>query len=221
MSYPRTEDEPTRHSPARPAFGPPAKQWPNLRTDIAAAFQPYVFRPKFPYSMVVAAKHGEDAMAVHDGLPEAALRSVGALLMDGAALETTAQTTRIVNRGGLSGWQCKKVAEAIEERLSEPLPLAELARLVNLSPYHFARAFKRSFGVPPHRYHVMRRIERAKIMLAEPMFTITDIAVALGFAETSSFSAAFRKATGQSPSEYRRLLQGARQSEAQTHAADV
>jgi AraC family transcriptional regulator len=79
-----------------------------------------------------------------------------------------------------------------------------MAELVDLSPFHFARAFKQAFGVPPHRYHIGRRIERAKALLAEQDNSVTEIARAVGFAETSSFSAAFRKTTGSAPSDYRR-----------------
>lgn len=109
-------------------------------------------------------------------------------------------------RGGLSGWQRRKVADFIEAHVGETLPLLLLAGLANLSPYHFARSFKRSFGLPPHRYHAARRIARAKTMLAEPSRSVTEIGRTLGFAETSSFSTAFRKATGVSPSDYRRGL---------------
>jgi AraC family transcriptional regulator len=109
-------------------------------------------------------------------------------------------------RGGLSGWQQTRVADFIEAHLAEDLRLSTLAGSVDLSPYHFARAFKQSFGQSPHRYHVGRRIERAKALLTEPGQTITGIALAVGFAETSSFSAAFRKATGLSPRDYRRGL---------------
>jgi len=109
-------------------------------------------------------------------------------------------------RGGLSGWQQKRVAGFIEEHLAEEVRLATLAGLVDLSPYHFARAFKQSFGLPPHRYHVMRRIEQAKMMLAEDESSVTAVAMSLGFAETSSFSAAFRKITGVSPRDFRRGL---------------
>ena len=116
------------------------------------------------------------------------------------------EAPRPAARGGLSGWQQKKVAGFIEEHLAEDIRLASLAGLVDLSPYHFARAFKQSFGVPPHRYHNNRRMERAKALLAERMQSVTGVAMELGFAETSSFSAAFRKITGASPSEYRRGL---------------
>ena len=105
-------------------------------------------------------------------------------------------------RGGLTGLQQKRVSDFIEEHLARDLKLSELAALVELSPDHFARAFKQSFGVPPHRYHIGRRIERAKEMLSTR--SVTDVALAVGFAETSSFSAAFRRATGFTPSEFRR-----------------
>ena len=65
-----------------------------------------------------------------------------------------------------------------------------------LSPFYFCRAFKQSFGLPPHRYHNGRRIERAKSLLAKPASSVTEIGMTVGFSETSSFSAAFRKATG-------------------------
>jgi len=113
---------------------------------------------------------------------------------------------RAMARGGLSGWQQKKVADFIDAHLAEDLRLSALAGLVDFSPYHFARAFKQSFGVPPHRYHVGRRIERAKALLAAPASSVTEVALAVGFAETSSFSTVFRKLTGLSPRDYRRRL---------------
>jgi AraC family transcriptional regulator len=109
-------------------------------------------------------------------------------------------------RGGLAAWQQRSVTAYIEEHLAESVPLAMLAELVRLSPYHFCRAFKQSFGVPPHRYHTARRIERAKTLLANPRLSVTDIGLTVGFSETSSFTAAFRKATGVTPTGYRRNL---------------
>jgi AraC family transcriptional regulator len=107
-------------------------------------------------------------------------------------------------RGGLAAWQQRRIAEFIEEHLDEDFPLAALANLVQLSTYHFARAFKRSFGIPPHRYHTHRRIERAKTLLADPKAAVADIAVELGFSGASAFAATFRRGTGQTPTEYRR-----------------
>jgi AraC-like DNA-binding protein len=111
---------------------------------------------------------------------------------------------RSVARGGLSGWQRRTVSDFIEAHLGEALRLTDLAQQARLSPFHFARAFKQSFGLPPHRYHVARRIARAKDLLADPSNSVTDIARTLGFAETSSFSSTFRRVTGASPSDFRR-----------------
>jgi AraC-like DNA-binding protein len=109
-------------------------------------------------------------------------------------------------RGGLAAWQQRIVSAYIEEHAAELIPLATLAQLARLSPYHFCRAFKQSFGMPPHRYHKARRIEHAKALLAQPTCSVTQIALKVGFSETSSFTVAFRKATGSTPTAYRRSL---------------
>jgi AraC family transcriptional regulator len=111
-------------------------------------------------------------------------------------------------RGGLAAWQQRMVSAYIEEHLAEQISLTTLARLAGLSRYHFCRAFRQSFGTPPHRYHGGRRIARARTLLAESASMVTEIGLAVGFCETSSFSAAFRKATGQTPTAYRRSLAG-------------
>src|SRR5882672_7190785 len=83
-------------------------------------------------------------------------------------LERTAPATARPVRGGLPAWQQKRVVEFIEEHLAEEISLAALAQLVDLSLYHFARAFTQSFGAPPHRYHMARRMDRAKSGLLRP-----------------------------------------------------
>jgi AraC family transcriptional regulator len=110
-------------------------------------------------------------------------------------------------RGGLARWQEKKVAQYIEEHLLEDVPLAILADVAKLSPYHFVRAFKQSFGLPPHRYLSSLRMQRAKSLLANPAMSVTQVGFNLGFSDTSSFTTTFRKHTGLTPTAYRRNLE--------------
>jgi AraC-like DNA-binding protein len=109
-------------------------------------------------------------------------------------------------RGGLAAWQERIVSSHIEEHLASNISIATLAGLARLSTHHFCRAFKQSFGMPPHRYHMARRIQRAKILLMEQARSVTEIGLDLGFSETSSFSALFRRLTGQTPSAFRRRV---------------
>jgi AraC family transcriptional regulator len=142
------------------------------------------------------------AGAIEDGAEERYSEALGIVVAH--ELLRTNVRRRSPARGGLAAWQQRIATNFVEEHLADPVPLAALASLVNLSTYYFCRAFKQSFGVPPHRYHTLRRIERAKILLANPDQSITETALALGFSETSSFSAAFRHVTGTTPTAYRR-----------------
>ena len=123
-----------------------------------------------------------------------------------ARLDSGTTDVQPLIRGGLAAWQQRIVTDYIEEHLDQQISLATLAQLVRLSPFHFCRAFKQSFGIPPHRYHTSRRIERAKTLLAKRAPSVTDIGLTLGFSQTSSFTAAFRRATGFTPTGYHRSL---------------
>jgi AraC family transcriptional regulator len=113
---------------------------------------------------------------------------------------------KTLEQGGLAAWQRRSVADYIEKHLAEQISLATLSQLVGLSPYHFCRTFKQSFGMPPHRYHTSRRIEHAKTLLARSASTVTDIGLSVGFSDTSSFTGVFHKTTGVTPTAYRRSL---------------
>ena len=109
--------------------------------------------------------------------------------------------------GGLAGWQKKRVEDYVAAHLAERVSISDLSGLARLSPFHFARAFKRSFGVPPHRYQMMRRVEEAKMLLAKPAVSVTEVGARLGFAQTSAFTSGFHKLTGVTPTQYRRALE--------------
>jgi AraC family transcriptional regulator len=109
--------------------------------------------------------------------------------------------------GGLAGWQQKRLKEYISEHLADEISLIDLANIAQLSPFHFARAFKRSFGDPPYRYLRDRRFELAKRLLESSTTSVTEIAHAVGFADPASFTAAFRRSVGTTPTAYRRILE--------------
>jgi AraC-like DNA-binding protein len=117
----------------------------------------------------------------------------------------TAGASHLV-RGGLAGWQKNLVRDYIEEHFDDDISLATLADLARLSPFHFSRVFKQSFGLPLQRYLTLRRIERAKELLRQPDLSVTRIGLDVGFSDTGSFSAAFRRETGVTPTDFRRAL---------------
>jgi AraC family transcriptional regulator len=106
--------------------------------------------------------------------------------------------------GGVSAGQEKLVREFIEDRLAEEIRLDDLAGVVRLSRFHFARAFKSSLGEPPHRYVMKRRIEKAKDLLVRTSLPVNDIALATGFRSASQFNRAFKEFVGITPSTCRR-----------------
>ena len=113
-------------------------------------------------------------------------------------------TARDIYRSQLAPWQVKRVTDFIRAHLTETLRLSELAAISGLSPSHFGRAFKGSTGLPPHRWQLNMRIERARAMLAEAGASLADIACATGFADQSHFTRVFSKIVGTSPGAWRR-----------------
>jgi transcriptional regulator GlxA family with amidase domain len=85
----------------------------------------------------------------------------------------------------------------------EEWPVRRLARVSGVSEAHFARQFKQAFGVPPHRYLLTRRVERATALLRETDVPITEIAFQTGWESLGTFGRTFRDITGASPSTFR------------------
>src|SRR3981081_3866444 len=96
---------------------------------------------------------------------------------------TTTPTTSagLAGIGTLPGGRLRRVTEYIQQNVDKDLRLAEPAALVAMSPYHFARLFKCSTGVPPHRFVVRQRIARASTFLATQELSIAEISRMVGF----------------------------------------
>lgn len=106
---------------------------------------------------------------------------------------------------GLTALQLRRVTERIEED-DHPLELKSLAAEAGLSPFHFAREFRRTTGLAPHRYVLQRRLARAVKLLAEPKRAVADVAAAAGFSHASHLARHLRRATGMSPHAFRQRL---------------
>ena len=105
--------------------------------------------------------------------------------------------------GGLVAWRLRRAMEYMHSNLAENLSLSELAAATNLSPSHFARAFRATTGEPPHRYLVRLRIDHARHLLEHTRLPVIEIGVRCGFAQTTHFATMFRKITGLCPRAYR------------------
>ena len=92
----------------------------------------------------------------------------------------------------------------------EEWPVRRLARVSCVSEAHFARSFREAFGVPPHRYLLTRRIERATALLRDTELSITQIALHTGWESLGTFGRTFRDVTGESPGERRARERAAR-----------
>jgi AraC family transcriptional regulator len=109
-------------------------------------------------------------------------------------------------RGGLPKWRAQRALAYIEANLGSKIAIGEVADCVVLSKSHFSRAFKKSLGTSLMSYVTMRRIERAKHMMASSPERLSDIALACGFADQSHLNRYFRRVVGVSPGFWRRSL---------------
>jgi AraC-like DNA-binding protein len=109
-------------------------------------------------------------------------------------------------RRGLSTAQYNKIVEYLNARPEQDVTLAGLAALVGFSPSHFARAFTASAGIPPHRFQIEMRIERAKKMLENTDLSIGEVAALSGYEDAGYFARLFRNEVGVTPMHYRRTI---------------
>jgi len=96
-----------------------------------------------------------------------------------------------------------RARDAIDRHFAEPLDVPALARVAVMSPAHFIREFRATFGEPPHRYLQRRRVERAMALLRDSTLSVTEVGIAVGFTSPGTFSRTFKAVVGRSPSTYR------------------
>jgi AraC family transcriptional regulator len=130
-------------------------------------------------------------------LEETAIRLAGVVATALTGATRTAPTSRRDER------RVSDVLRAIEEGADEPLPLADLAGQVAMSPYHFLRTFRSVVGLTPHQFILRTRLHRAAVSLRRSGDSISSIAFASGFNDLSTFNRRFRRFIGLSPGAYR------------------
>lgn len=94
----------------------------------------------------------------------------------------------------------------IADHYRAPLSLAEIAKCSSMSPYHFLREFKQTYGETPNEFLIRLRVEQAKKMLITENFSVSDICEKVGYSSLGSFSSLFLKQVGMAPTLYRRKL---------------
>ncbi|WP_181445040.1 helix-turn-helix domain-containing protein [Micromonospora endophytica] len=97
-----------------------------------------------------------------------------------------------------------RARDAMDRAYADPLDIATLARIAHVSPAHFIRTFRATFGETPHRYLQRRRVERAMYLLLHTGRDVTEICHAVGFGSLGTFSRTFRQIVGESPTDYRK-----------------
>lgn len=123
-------------------------------------------------------------------------------------LQETVRGAR-VHRRGLNPRQLELITAVIAEKIGDPISVSMLSSVVGLSRSYFSHAFRRTTGLTPHAHVVRLRIERAITLMARMDAPLTEVALAVGFADQSHFSRAFRRLTGITPTHWRRAHNGA------------
>ena len=111
-----------------------------------------------------------------------------------------------LSRAGLIDRRIRRSVELMHAQLASDLSLKEIAAASYLSPFHFARVFKKLTGATPHAYLAAIRTARAQLLLANPELSVSEIGALVGYASPSHFTKAFRQATGLNPRAFRNAL---------------
>lgn len=134
------------------------------------------------------------------------------LLAQAAGCEILAELYRIggapfsSSKGGLAPWAERRSIELLRSKIDQDISLEELASEARLSPFHFARMFKRSVGVPPRVYFTQLRMEKASDLLETTDLSITEISLEVGYSSSQVFARVFLKYKRMTPTDYRRRV---------------
>ncbi|SFD51329.1 helix-turn-helix domain-containing protein [Roseivivax sediminis] len=165
--------------------------------------RPEVFRGAFKSPEIRSAIRCLWAICADEGVPSRLLaRAAGFEIM--AHLCRLGGAAIVPVKGGLSPWAKRRCIELMHARLSEDISLDELADEAKLSPFHFARMFKQSLGVPPRVYLTQLRMEKACDLLKHTDIPVTEIAFEVGYSSNQVLARVFLKNKLMSPTDYRR-----------------
>jgi transcriptional regulator GlxA family with amidase domain len=148
---------------------------------------------------------------MHANVPEPLLEHLTVAvtgLCNAAAANPSLANTPV--RRGLALWQIRKLTSYVEANLDRTITTRCLAQVARLSPFHFCRAFRGSFGNSPHGYVIRRRMERAQGLMLTSNASLGRIAADCGLADQAHFNKLFRKFAGESPGAWRRARAAAR-----------
>jgi AraC family transcriptional regulator len=143
------------------------------------------------------------AATLRDNPPGAALLREHAAMLAGVELLHLQHGRAAPSRHHMAPARLRAVLAHVEAHLAEDITLADLAAVARLSRFHFARAFRAETGLTPHAHLTLRRVERAKRLMLDGGASLSDIALACGFAHQAHFTTAFRRVTGTTPGRWR------------------
>lgn len=171
--------------------------WAQLRADLG---DPMPRAAVFAQSPGLEALLPASASVEPEGREESAYRVAAAVLtaLSGGACEVPPSLRRSDRD------RAHEVAAHIEAHHAAELPLGALAAIAGMSPFHFLRLFQRELGLTPHQYLIRTRLRRAVALLRDTRFSVTEVALAVGYGDLSNFVRTFRKQVGCTPEAFRR-----------------
>ncbi|MEQ8291168.1 MAG: AraC family transcriptional regulator [Roseovarius sp.] len=191
------------------SFAFPVTQWQGVLDESAEGRFSFeglrIFRGEVATPVIRAALRNLWALSEDEG-------ATSLLLARAAGCEILAELCRMGGtpfapvKGGLAPWAERRCVDLMRARLSEDISLDELAAEARLSPFHFARSFKQSFGMPPRLYLTRLRLEKACELLEHTALGITEIALEVGYSSNQVLARVFFKHMRVTPSEYRKAV---------------